>query len=129
MFTTHRTPRLPDTDATGNLYFTWQLRASQEIFEEFLEARGLPLVKLFRESPLLFPIVHAEADFLAPLALGDRVRLELTSLQIGTTSLSYEVRFFQGEKLAGSGKLVHVCVDRVSGEKRGIPDFLRELLH
>lgn len=130
MFTTLKILRLPDTDATGALYFTWQLRVAQEIFEEFLETRGFPLINILRDYPFLFPVVHAEADFLSPLRLGDTARVELSIPQIGSTSLSYEVRFFRGSSpdLAGTARLVHVCIDRLSGEKREVPGFLRACL-
>jgi 1,4-dihydroxy-2-naphthoyl-CoA hydrolase len=129
MFTHRMKVRLQDTDATGVLYFSEQFKMALEVFEEFLHAHGYSLKKLM-QSPFLMPVVHAEADYFAPLEVGDELEISLVVEQLGTSSITFSYRFFDSSRQleVGQVKIVHVTMERQSKKAVPIPDFLRTIL-
>lgn len=129
MFIYRTRVRLKDTDATGVLYFGEQFRMALEAFEEFLKERGFPLKQVL-DSPYLMPIVHAEADYLAPLAIGDELEISLKVAKLGRSSVTVEFVFHAPDRKLDVGKvqIVHVVVDREKRASVPIPDFLRAIL-
>jgi acyl-CoA thioesterase FadM len=105
-----------DTDATGAIYFTSLLRFAVEAFEEALETKGLQI----QAAPFLLPIVHAEADFIAPIALGDSLDISLKQ-KTGNSSISINYEFHRGGALVATASLIHVAIDQKSGDKIAVP--------
>ncbi len=130
MFKCLLTVYLRATDATGALYFSEQLRLALEAFEEFLYAQGFTLKTLLQDRGYLMPIVHAEADFKAPLFAGDRVVIELALKNQGASSFALATRFIdpQNGEEKGSSRIVHVTVDKKTGKACEIPEELKGLL-
>ncbi len=130
MFNYRTRLHLKNTDATGVLYFSEQFSFAMEAFEGFLLHKGFSLKELLN-SPILMPVVHAEADFMAPLRVGDEVEIKMEVEAIGTTSISlaYQLVCPVRNREVGKVKIVHVCVDRKTQAKVSVPTFLRELLH
>jgi 1,4-dihydroxy-2-naphthoyl-CoA hydrolase len=129
MFTYRTQVRLKDTDATGVLYFSEQFKMALETFEEFLKERGFPLRQLL-ESTYLMPIVHAEADYLAPLMVGDELEIVLKVSKVGTSSVTLSYAFHDVVRKIDVGRveIVHVVVEREKKTPVPIRDFLREIL-
>ena len=88
MFISKNKVRMHDIDIAGILYFSRQFRFVHEALEDFMEDEGYPFKTIFHDNKYLFVIVHCEADFLAPLNVGDRIEIRLTTKNIGTTSFS-----------------------------------------
>ncbi len=129
MFIYQTRVRLRDTDATGVLYFSEQFNFAMEAFEEFLKVRGFSLRELMN-TPYLLPVVHAEADYLSPLMVGDVLEINMQVSKIGSSSVTLEYTFFDLTRRADAGKaqIVHVVVDKETRRPTPIPDFLRSLL-
>jgi 1,4-dihydroxy-2-naphthoyl-CoA hydrolase len=127
MFIYHTQIRLKDTDATGVLYFSEQFRMALEAFEEFLKERGFSLSQLL-SSPYLMPIVHAEADYLAPLTVGDELQISLSVVKLGTSSVTTECFFRARNVVVGKVQIVHVVIEKETRTAVAIPDFLRKVL-
>jgi 1,4-dihydroxy-2-naphthoyl-CoA hydrolase len=76
-----RTVRFGDTDAAGVLHFPRLLDWCHQAYEESLERFGLPASEIFPSpdhSPAVaLPVVHCQADFLAPLVVGDPLAIQL----------------------------------------------------
>src|SRR4051812_12290672 len=81
--------RLRDTDATGVLYFTEQLRMALEVLEDCFS-----LQEMIEKENFLMPIVHAESDYNAPLKVGDTVEISISCEKIGTSSFTLKYRFY-----------------------------------
>jgi 1,4-dihydroxy-2-naphthoyl-CoA hydrolase len=130
VFSAAYTVRLRDTDAAGLLYFTEQLRVAHEAFEGFLEKEGFGIGHYLRRSTFLLPIVHAEADYSAPLFPGDQLAAELSCARIGNSSFTLRTRLRRagdgGE--VGTVKIVHCAVNRATGKTIPLPDEIKELL-
>jgi 1,4-dihydroxy-2-naphthoyl-CoA hydrolase len=118
--------RLHDTDAAGVLFFAHLLRHAHDAYESLMGAAGFPLKSLLGNG-IALPIVHAEADFKAPMRLGDRIRVEVTVADIRRRSFSLDYRFLdsQGLLLARAGT-VHVL--KGPGQNPPLPTALSQAL-
>ena len=121
--------RLYDTDAAGFLFYGSQFRIAHEALENFLEHLGLPIAGIIHGREILFPVVHAEADYRAPLAVGDRLTVRVGVRAIGDRSftLVYRLSLPDGRD-AGSAVTVHAALDPATGTARALPEGLRAAL-
>lgn len=121
--------RLYDTDAAGFLFFGAQFRFAHEALENFLEHIGLPIAGIIRGREALFPVVHAEADYRAPLAVGDKLTVKVTVRAVGDRSFTVAYRLLSaGGREAGSVVTVHAAIDPATGSSRPLPDAVRAAL-
>jgi 1,4-dihydroxy-2-naphthoyl-CoA hydrolase len=119
---------LRDTDATGVLFFTEQLRLCVEAFESFLAERGFTVGRMLMSSDYLMPIVHAESDYYAPVKVGDLVKIDLVLGRIGTSSFTLNYKVYCNDKETGKSSTVHVSVDKKAGTTIPLPQQLLDLL-
>jgi YbgC/YbaW family acyl-CoA thioester hydrolase len=128
-FTHDITVNLRDTDAAGILYFVNLLNFAHAAFERFMEETGFGLASMFTDGEFHLPIVHAEADYRGPVAIGDRLTVEMKVARIGGTSFTadYVLRNGRGDEV-GTCRIVHVAVKRESGKKTEVPQGLRSAL-
>ncbi len=125
-FTSESVVRLYDTDAAGFLFYGSQFRFAHEALEKFLEHVGLPIARVVREREVLYPVVHAEADYRAPLAVGDRLTVRIEVLDLGERSFSIGCRLLLADgREAGSVKTVHATVAAATGASCPLPDAVR----
>lgn len=130
MFCRKKVLRLFETDATEVLYFAQQFRMAQELFEEYLENCDLSLGESLSKGEFLWPIVHAEGDFLAPIRVGDELELSLFVEKIGTASFTLGCHFcdVRSSKLLGKTSIVHVTINRKNWTSSPIPEKLKKAL-
>ena len=83
-----RIVRFGDTDAAGVIHFHHLLRWSHEAWEESLQIYGLEAIDVFPSSvdihhfiDIALPIVHCEADFMAPIRIADELEIHLAPLK------------------------------------------------
>ena len=126
MFTYKTRIHLRDTDATGVLYFTEQLRLALETFEAYLHSQGISLRVILQTTPFLLPIVHAEADYFAPLQVGDPVEITWSVEKIGSSSFTSQFSFFDPARKLEVGKacIVHVVISRETKKSIPIPEMI-----
>ena len=120
---------LHNTDATGVIYFSDQLKLALQAFENFLR-QGPFSLKGILESSYLMPIVHAEADYLSPLTVDDEVDIVLYLHKMGTSSFTISYDFFHKESsiLAGTAKITHVLTLKETKKSTPIPEELKGIL-
>lgn len=128
MFIYNTMIHLKDTDATGVLYFAQQFSMALKTWESFLAHSGLSLGEILETTDFLMPIVHAEADYRAPLRVGDRIEIDIATEKIGTTSFTTKYRLMKDGLIVGTVKLVHVTVSKTSKEPIALPKSLLDLL-
>jgi len=120
-----RTVRFGDTDAAGVLHFPHLLRWCHEAYEESLERFGLSAAAIFpcpgNVPAIALPIVHCQADYLAPLAVGDplAIRLEPRRLDPGCFELAYT--FHCGEREVARALTRHLAIDSTSRRRCPLP--------
>ncbi len=132
MFATHNRVRMHDTDMAGILYFAKQFRFVHDALEDFVaDGHDLTFDKLFRTEHFVFVIVHAEADYLAPLSVGDKLNIEVRVEKIGETSFTIGYKIFRVGTLAGlvgTAQTVHVTLDAETRKKIPVPASFRAFL-
>jgi len=130
MFTYQRTIYLRETDATGVLYFSEQLKLGLEALEAYFLSKGFTLQQMIEEADFLMPIVHAEADFIAPLRVGDQVEINLSLGSMGTSSFTLQTRIFDPKRdlEVGTTKIIHVIISKETGKSIPIPEKLQHFI-
>lgn len=131
MFIAHNKVRMHDTDMAGILFFANQFRFVHDALEDFVASEGISFQDVFHSNEFLFVIVHVEADYHAPLRVGDALEIRLKVEQIGSSSfrIGYEVYKVDGDlQLVGTAKTVHVTLDAKTRKKIPIPQKLQEVL-
>ena len=88
---------------------------------------GTTYAALLQEEKLGYPTVTSNAEFLAPVAYGDRLTMTMTVERIGRSSVDfcYEGRRQSNGKLAFRVRNTEVCVDMDNWGAHPIPDAHR----
>ena len=122
------TVRLHHTDAAGVLYYSRLFELLQEAFESAMADAGLPLGELLRAGELRIPVVHAEADYTAPVRVGDRLEVRLT-FSAGKRSMRVAADFVDaaGRRVAAA-QTVHAAVSVATARAITLPEPLRAAL-
>jgi len=129
MFTYQTTIKLHETDAAGLLFFSNQFKLMHDAYEALLESWGFGFAVLLLKKDYFLPIVHAESDFKSPLFVGDRITIEVKIAKIGNSSFTFSYTLYdQNKKIVGTGKTVHVTVDKKSRTKISLPSDIRATL-
>jgi len=129
MFIGYNKVRMHDTDMAGILYFPRQFRFVHDTLEELMNKEGIGFDYLFRKSPYVFVIVHAEADYLSSVNVGDPLEIHLVVENIRKTSFTIAYTIYKADKvLMGRAKTVHVCLESKTRQKIPVPDELKKTL-
>ena len=119
------TVALHDTDAAGVLFFSHLLRHAHDAYEEMMAASAVPLHRLIDEGVVHLPIVHCEADYLAPIRHGNWVEVEVMATRVGETSFTLDYRFMVDERPVAAAVTVHVAMDPVTKLKTALPENIK----
>jgi acyl-CoA thioester hydrolase len=96
-----------DTDASGRAHFTALLRHVEAVEHELLAELAIPLIG--PEGG--WPRVRVEADFRAPLQVGDEMEVTITVGAVGKASIDWRFEICgRGGDTAAEGRLVTVRV-------------------
>lgn len=125
-----RRVRFQDVDAAGTVFFPKVLEYMSDAYLELLLAAGLDVPGLLERREAAAPLIHAEADYLAPLRFGDEVVVEVVLARIGgsSTVYGYRIRRADDNKVAALGQTVHVWVNARTFTPVPVPDALRQYL-
>lgn len=122
MFQFPFTVRLSQTDAGGVVYFAEYFNIAHHCYEAFLDTvmpvnRGI-------EQGILMPIVHAEADYQAPLRVSQKATVNMGTEQIRRSSytLTYTIMTEDGQP-AVTVRTVHAVIG-LDWKPRRIPESL-----
>jgi 1,4-dihydroxy-2-naphthoyl-CoA hydrolase len=121
--------RLFHTDAANLIFFGSLFNITHECYEEFLEKSGFSVKKILADNKFHIPVVHAEADYIKPLRLGDKIEIRMTLNSWGKSSFSLNFVLLNesGEKTA-IVKTVNVVIDARSCKPIEIPEKLFKVL-
>lgn len=129
MFIAHNQVRMHDTDMAGIIFFTRQFRFAHDALEDFVESFGFPFDQVFHQENFVFVIVHAEADYLAPLRVGDKLDIHLSIERVGESSFTVSYLIYKQDKtLVGKAKTVHVTLESTTRKKIPIPESFKKCL-
>ncbi|EIC22750.1 acyl-CoA thioesterase [Thiorhodovibrio frisius] len=120
---------LHDTDAARRLFFGHLFRHLHDAYELWMEALGFPVDMLIREGEILLPLIHAEADYRAPMHHGERIRVQLALSQREATRFTLAYRCLNdSNKLAATGLTRHCCIDPKRQKPISLPKTLAQAL-
>ena len=121
------TTRWMDNDAYGHVnnvvYYLW----FDTVVNQFLISHGTLDI---HEGEAIGLVIESHCNYFAPVAFPEPITAGLCVVQLGKSSVRYEVGIFRGDEPAASaqGHFVHVYVDRATRQPTPIPDAARELL-
>jgi acyl-CoA thioester hydrolase len=121
------TTRWMDNDVYGHVnnvvYYSWFDTA---VNAHLIEQGALSL----EHGAVIGLVVETQCNYFAPLAFPQTVQAGVRVVQLGRSSVRYEVGLFaQGELLsAACGHFVHVYVDRETRRPVPLPDTLKNIL-
>ena len=121
--------RFGDCDSAGVIHFHNLLKWSHEAWEESIEIYGIPYQDIFpdfalRKSQIIFPIVNCEANFLAPIKIGDSLKVKIAPHKINTHLFQVNSFFIKNGNKVAEGKIIHCSLDVDSRKKIELPDQL-----
>jgi len=127
MYTYQTKIKLHQTDAAGLLFFSHQFEIMHDAYESLLEKIGFGFAELILHKDFFLPIVHAEADYKLPLFVADVIEVQVTVEKVGTTSFTFAYKLLNAKgALVGTGRTVHVTMDKKSQKKITLPAQMRE---
>ena len=121
-------PRFQDVDAAGIVFYARLFAYFHDAYVAFLESLGpeLALHRAIESADFLIPLVHAKADFKAPLRFGDEATTTVRVDRIGTSSYTIAYQIHRGDgQLAAEGQTVHACAGKEDFRPRPLPESLR----
>ncbi len=129
VFSEARAVRFQDVDAAGIVFFPRVLEYMSDVYIAMLSARGVHLPKAIEADKYKIPLVHAEADYLAPMRFGDPIVVQVVAVDIGRSSFRVGYRVLHEDKrVAAVGQTAHVCVGLPGFSAIVIPDEIRAAL-
>ena len=120
----------PMIDLAQVVYYPEYFDLAHRFFEESWEQIcGISYPVMTQQMHLGFPAVHTSSDHLSPLRYGDTVHCKLWIESVGNSSVVWRYQYRnQDETLCWEARVVTVCVDMQSFEKRDVPDEIADAL-
>ena len=128
MYTFSTTVRIHHTDAAGILFFANLFIIAHECYETYLDPE-VNFHFMFNEKELIMPIVHAEADYLKPLRVSNKITVQLRLVEIGQSSfhLGYSI-FDEDGGMSATVETSHAVRNKDGSAVLSLPDVLRDKL-
>jgi YbgC/YbaW family acyl-CoA thioester hydrolase len=121
--------RFQDVDTAGTIFYPRVLEYFSDAYLSFLGQGGDAIHERIANGSFRTPIVHAEADYLAPLRFGDTMTVEIVEAKVGERSFTLGFRVQrQDGAIAAVGQIVHVNIDPATLKPTPLPDDLRDKL-
>lgn len=118
--------RTGDTDFSGLIYTPTVIDHVVRGMEELMaEIEFSPSAA--KERGLLYPAVHAEADYVDSFGVDDTVTVALVP-RVGDASITLAARGTLDNELVFTAELTLACIDAASGESTPVPPDIRNRL-
>ncbi len=125
----NRIVRFGETDAAGVIHFYQLLCWCHESWEESLQKYGLEALDVFPglrndgENPeVSLPIVHCQADFLAPIKIGDNLSIELEPEKINMSTFRVKTIFHCSKNIVARGLIQHLAIHSTTRSRCALPE-------
>ena len=118
-----------DIDAAGIVYFGTVFDYCHRAYERVLEAIDIPLPHILNNERWAMPLVHAEADYVAPMRHGEQITVQVKLQRLGRSSMHfhYELSGEDGDVRARV-VLVHAAVETPSFKPQSLnSEFVKAL--
>lgn len=113
-----------DADPAGIIFYANIFKYAHSAYEDFMKHLKLRR-NFFFDKEVVLPIVHAEADYLKPLKVGDELKVDVWVSRLLQSSFELSYKFHDNVlDTAATAKTVHVCVDKTNFKKTELPKEL-----
>jgi 1,4-dihydroxy-2-naphthoyl-CoA hydrolase len=114
--------RFQEVDAAGTIYYSRVFEYFGDVYVDLFDRGGVSLPLTMAKREWFAPLVHAEAEYLAPMRFGDAVVVHVVKVRCGTSAatVGYRIVSANGRPLA-VGHTVHVFVDGTTFRPCPIP--------
>lgn len=127
MFTANVKVYFYDADPAGIIFYASIFKYVHAAYEDFLRSLS-PERNFFFDQEYVLPIMHAEADFVRPIKVGDELKVDVVVSLLKSSSFEMTYRFYRGSEFMAMAKTVHVGVLKEKFEKIELPkDFYDKL--
>jgi YbgC/YbaW family acyl-CoA thioester hydrolase len=130
-FTARVRVRFADIDWARVVYFARFFDFAHRTFEDFFNDEAkLPYATVLAERHLGFPIVNSQAEFFAPLRLGDTARVVMEVLKLSKRSVTSRFTLYRGETDERCAVIVlkQAAIDTKDFKGVELPDDVHALL-
>jgi acyl-CoA thioesterase FadM len=121
--------RLYHTDCAGILFYGRLYELVHEAWEAFCLVCDVDIGGILERRDFLLPIVHVEADYIAPMKMGMPIRIDLTEAKPGNTSVAFgfEIYSEKDDSMLARVRVVQVAIDGQTGGKIPLPAVIRHI--
>jgi YbgC/YbaW family acyl-CoA thioester hydrolase len=128
-FIHHQPVRFHEVDPAGIVFFARYFQYAHDAQEAWLKQIGYPLEIPIAERDAMLPLVHAEADYHAPLRTGQEMTIELRVVRLGEHSFTLRTKIGSaGGVTHAEIETVHVCVDPETEKSQPLPERLKSAI-
>jgi 1,4-dihydroxy-2-naphthoyl-CoA hydrolase len=103
--------RMHDTDMAQVIFFASLFRIVHTIWEEILDSTNLSYHDLYIDSPFAVVVVHAEADYKAPILVGDKLDINVHTERIGTSSFALRFELYKQSSMVATALLIFATIN------------------
>ena len=124
MFTTNVKVYFYDADPAGIIFYASLFKYVHAAYEDFL--RDLHTERnFFFDRDYILPIIHAEADYIKPIRVGEELSIEVVVSALKNSSFEVSYKFYKdSNQFTAIAKTVHVCVLKEKFKKIELPKDL-----
>jgi acyl-CoA thioesterase FadM len=119
-----RTIRFQDVDVAGIVFFPRVQEYFHDALMALLDRAGIDVRQMLKKQNGT-PLIHAEADYLAPMRFGDSVWVEVVEMRFGETSITTGFRVrdtSRARKLMALGQTVQVFMNLTTFSTQPVPE-------
>jgi 1,4-dihydroxy-2-naphthoyl-CoA hydrolase len=128
MFTTKVKVYFYDADPAGIIFYASLFKYVHAAYEDMM--RSLHTERdYFFDKEYILPIIHAEADYVKPIKVGDELRIDVLVSLLKNSSFELSYKFYKDDStFTAIAKTVHVCVLKEEFKKIELPkEFYNKL--
>lgn len=99
-----------DADPAGIIFYASLFKFVHAAYEDFM--RSLDTERdYFFDKDYILPIIHAEADYVRPIKVGEELRIDVVVSSLKNSSFELSYKFYKSDgTFTAIAKTVHVCV-------------------
>jgi len=119
---------LQEVDHAGVMFFAHLFSHAHDAYAELMQSMGFPLHQIIDAGEYHIPLVHAEADYMAPMRHGQQIEVRILIESPVNSSFALKYEFITNDELCARASTRHVFIDAGTGNPISIPDDLRQKL-
>lgn len=116
--------QLQEVDAAGVVFFGTYFTIAHQAYEQALLTNGFDLAPLLAGGRHALPMVHAEADYQAPLRYGDTATVTVSCGRIGERSFTLDYAITVGGVATAKVRHIHAYLDVAAQRSTALPPEL-----